>query len=623
MTATRSTLAGLSRFIFVTPRWYASDTLSLVFAAFAGIFVFDSSFLLDDLYRGVFYIGIPTVAAAFLTPYLDQRLGGQFTRDRSSLLALSCEIFIIVLLVGANIVGLLFGLTQQLIFDALLIALATIFGFRLLVLLAVSQQSLVRAIIPASVQTVATAFMLFVYSGTLYYLEVGGPLIQTYLARPETAAPELRNSIFPFDFVLLAILCVIHAVAVLAFIRSIDQPWRRGMGVSLLSFIGGFIGHLTEDTAKLEQFFEKLGEDALVPIDVVSFQTQDGAEKAQFVLPMVHPGPMGEIGGGALPERLAEQTEGLAFTPHATASHDFNPVTERQTDVICDAVNSVQEQITYADTATRGIRELEGSATLTGIAFGETGLVVNSYAPHSADDIEYSVGLSARSEASSAGLEDVLVADAHNCNNGYDRAEIGLVEPGSQASFDLIEGAGKLGTRLAEADQQQLSLGIAEDETPWGIEEGFGSLGIRVAVFESGDHRTAYILIDGNNLQGGLRERIIEAVERVDLVEVMTTDTHVVNTVDAENKVGEAIPAHECIDLIRELVDEAIDDLEPVDVGSGSTLTEVTVFGNDRTETLASHANALVSMGTALALTFTLAVLLVSVLVFIIAAQLI
>jgi putative membrane protein len=537
------------------------------------------------------------------------------------LLALTCEIFIIILLVSAHVLGLIFGLTQQLTFDAFLIALATIFGFRLLILLAVSQQSLVRAIIPASVQTVVTAFMLFVYSGTLYYLEVGGPLLETYLARPETAAPEVRNSIFPFDFVLLAILCVIHALAVLAFIRSIDQPWRRGMGVSLLSFIGGFIGHLTEDTAKLEQFFEKLGEDALVPIDVISFQSQDGTEKAQFVLPMVHPGPMGEIGGGALPERLAEQTEGLAFAPHATASHDFNPVTERQTDIICDAVNDVQQQITYSETATHGIREREGSATLTGVAFGETGFIVNTYAPHSADDIEYSVGLSARSEASTAGLEDVLVADAHNCNNGYDRADIGLVEPGSQASFDLITGAGRLGTKLAETDQHPLSLGIAEDETPWGLEEGFGSLGIRVAVFESDGHRTAYILIDGNNLQGGLRERIIESVEGVDLVEVMTTDTHVVNTVESENKVGEAIPINECIDLISDLTAEAIDDLEPVKVGGGSSMTKVTVFGNDRTETLASHANALVSMGTALALTFTLAVLLVSVLVFIIAAQ--
>jgi putative membrane protein len=43
-----------------------------------------------------------------------------------------------------------------------------------------------------------------------------------------------------------------------------------------------------------------------------------------------------------------------------------------------------------------------------------------------------------------------------------------------------------------------------------------------------------------------------------------------------------------------------------------SEKTEVTVFGNDRTETLASHANAMISMGGALAAAFILVVAAVS-----------
>jgi putative membrane protein len=42
----------------------------------------------------------------------------------------------------------------------------------------------------------------------------------------------------------------------------------------------------------------------------------------------------------------------------------------------------------------------------------------------------------------------------------------------------------------------------------------------------------------------------------------------------------------------------------------------VTVFGNDRTEALASHANAMVQMGGALAGAFILAVTAVSVILF-------
>jgi putative membrane protein len=43
------------------------------------------------------------------------------------------------------------------------------------------------------------------------------------------------------------------------------------------------------------------------------------------------------------------------------------------------------------------------------------------------------------------------------------------------------------------------------------------------------------------------------------------------------------------------------------------------VFGNDRTETLPSTANAMVSMGGALAAAFILAVMAVSVLIFLVA----
>jgi putative membrane protein len=46
---------------------------------------------------------------------------------------------------------------------------------------------------------------------------------------------------------------------------------------------------------------------------------------------------------------------------------------------------------------------------------------------------------------------------------------------------------------------------------------------------------------------------------------------------------------------------------------------EVTVFGNDRTETLASHANAMISMGSALAAAVILAVLTISALLFFLA----
>lgn len=621
MTTTRANLAGLSRYVLRAPRWYASLALALVLAAVTGIAAFDSAYPLDDAWRGIFYIGLPTVIAALTTATVDRWLGGRVTQDQASLLALVSELVVIAVLLAAAVPVLWFGAPREFVFDGLLIALAAIFALRLFVIATVSRQSLVRAVIPASIQTVAAAVLLFVYSGTLYSLRVSGPILETYFARPQEAPPELQQSVLPFDFVLLVVVCLIHVVAVWGFITAIDRPWKSSLGVSVVDFVGGFIAHITTGSHELESFFEEIGEEAMVPVTVLSFRRPDDGEKARIVLPMVHPGPMGDIGGGNLPAHIADRAEGLAFVPHATASHDFNLVTEREIGTIHEAVESAYEDIEYTPTGTQSHRVREGEATLTGHRFGDDALMIASFWPEYADDIEYSVGLSTIAEAHAAGLNEVLLADAHNCNDGFDRSDTGHVAPGSERSFDLLSGARQLGERLTDDDQHPLRLGVAWDATEWDAAEGIGPLGVRVAVLEAGEDTTAYVLTDGNNMEPGLRERIVQSIEDIDTVEVLTTDTHVTNTVSADNRVGRQIPHEEFVALVDSLVARAREDLEPVEAGMASELVEVTVFGNDRTETLASHANAMVPMATALATAFVFAVLSVSALVFLLASS--
>ena len=614
MTTTQGDLAALSRYVFRAPRWYASLGFALVVAALAGVAAFDSRFVLEDAWQGVFFIGIPTVVAAVLTPPVDRRLGGRLTPNRASLLALVCELLLVVVLVAAGLVAVLTPLGQRFVFDALTIGLASVFALRLLAVMAVSRKSLLAASVPASIQTATAAFLVLVYSGTMRFVEVGGPLVRSFLLRPSRGPAELQ-AVEPLDFALLGLTCVLYAVGVRVFVAAIDRPWRRSLGVSVLDFGRGFIGHIAEGTRELEEFFESLGEVAIVPVSVLSVRRLDGPEKARFVLPMIHPGPMGEIGGGNLPERVARSTDGLGFPPHATAGHDFNLVTEREVDTVLDAVARAHERIEYTRTATPGRRATVGEATVTGHAVGDSALLVSTYAPGFADDVDYSVGLSAAAEARASGFSDVLLADAHNSNNGLDGPDLGHVVPGSRRSFDLIEAAGTVAGDLATASRAPLRLGVAWDETPWDPIEGIGPLGIRVAVFDVGGDTTAYVLIDGNNMEPGLRETILDSLP-VDTAEVLTTDTHVVNTVDSTNQVGGAIDGDELTARIETLVDEALADREPVAAGMATERAEVTVFGNDRTESLASHANAMVAMGGVLAAALVLALMAVSVLLF-------
>jgi len=327
---------------------------------------------------------------------------------------------------------------------------------------------------------------------------------------------------------------------------------------------------------------------------------------------------MGEIGGGNLPKRVADTAEGLAFPPHATAGHDFNPVIENEVERLIDAADRAHERIEYGTEATQSIRPHAGDAKMLSQAFGDDGLLVNTFSPGFADDVEYGVGLAVTGEARTNGLDDVLLVDAHNCNNGLAGPDLGHVTPGSTRSFDMIQAASLAGESLTTAPTGELSLGVAWEETEWEPLDGIGPLGVRAAVTEVDGQETAYVLIDGNNMEPWLRDRTVDALTEagLDEAEVMTTDTHVVNTVEADNQVGAAIDNGEFIETVLRVVEAASADSEPVEAGMATERAEVTVFGNDRTESLASHANAVVSVGGAFAVAVLLAVTAISVLLF-------
>ncbi|MFB6093975.1 MAG: DUF2070 family protein [Halanaeroarchaeum sp.] len=595
MTETQGELAALSKYIFRTPSWRATIAFSLFIAALGGIASFDSTYLLEDIWQGIFFIGAPTLFSAAATTPIDRALGGQLNFTRSSLLATVGELVIVVMLSVAGVIALFTHLGQNFVYDVLIAALAVVFAIRLLVVIAVSRTSPLVSAIPASLQTVSGGVVLFVYSGTMNYFAIGGPYLNAVFNRPERAPPEISYAFVPADFLLLLGMSILYAVIAFGFITALDRPWRRSLGVSSLDFVRGFIGHVAEGTRELEDFFEQIGEEAVVPVTVLSFEAAAG-EKARFVLPMIHPGPMGDIGGGNLPQRVAESASGLAFPPHATAGHDFNLVTEREVETLIDAAERAAETIEFGETATPGMRTDVGEASLLGQRFGDDLLLVSTFAPGFADDVDYSVGLSTRAEARAAGADDVLLIDAHNSNDGLEGEDLGHVVPGSRRSFEMMEAAAEAAERLEAADTAPLSLGTAWDRTHWRPEDGIGPLGIRVVVAAVGDHRTGYVLVDGNNMEPGLRGEIVSALEGLDEVAVMTTDTHVVNTMESTNQVGDAIEDDALVDRVAALVQDAIDDLEPVRAGMATERATVTVFGNDRTETLASQANAVISM---------------------------
>ncbi|SMO76398.1 DUF2070 family protein [Halorubrum cibi] len=675
MTATQGRLAGLSKFIFRAPRWPRTLAFAVLLGGLTGIAVFDSASTMgsrypvllvgQDAWQGIVFLGAPTVVAALTTTTVDRALGGSLTYNRSALLALLCELFVVVVLVVAGVFAAVFGLSQRFVFDALVVALASIFALRLLAVLAVSRVSVPAASVPALVQTAVAAVLLFVYGGTARLLIDGGSAYEAYvvfLSRTDHG-PPVFDAVTLDHFLLLGALCLLYAVAVWGFLVAVERPWRRALDVSVLDFIRGFIGYAAEESRDLEEFFERLGQEAVVPVSALSFRVIEGddagteaddaeadaasddaaadaanddpdgvaadggrvdpgrlgAEKARFVLPMIHPGPLGEIGGGDLPRRVALSAEGIGFPPHATAGHDFNLVSESEVDCVIDAADRALDGAAFRREGTVPLSVEAGESSVLAQRFGDAALAVSTFAPGSADDVDFAVGQSAMAELRSGGVEDVLLVDGHNCHTGLSGADLGHVTPGSERSYDLYEAAGSAGEAAAAAERGRTELGVAWEPTDWTPEEGIGPLGVRVAVTRVAGVEAAYVLIDGNNMVPGLREDLLAAVREatgIDRVEVMTTDNHVVNRTRADNRVGLEIDVDRLAETVASLAVGAREDLEHVAVAGGTEHATVTVFGNDRTETLATQANAAISLGAALAAAVTLFAMSVSVLLF-------
>ncbi|MDY7083201.1 MAG: DUF2070 family protein, partial [Halobacteria archaeon] len=254
-------------------------------------------------------------------------------------------------------------------------------------------------------------------------------------------------------------------------------------------------------------------------------------------------------------------------------------------------------KIEYEAEATGSKRIKVGETKMLGQRFGDSVLLVTTCSPHSCDDIRFGVGMNAMAEARINGAEETMLVDAHNCC--------------------APESAGEMTAGLFEEKTDEIRLGVAHTETEWDIEDGMGPLGVRVGVIEVEGQKTAYITVDGNNMVPILRNEILKEIEPlIDGAEVMTTDTHVVNRVESHNMIGENIDHGELKGLIAELVEEAIDDLEPVEAGMGSEKARITVFGNDRIERLASTTSAVAAVGGALAVMITVVAILLSVIVF-------
>ncbi len=541
----------LSRFFFVAPSW----PVSLAIIIILGIVIDGASLRSGQHIRffGSLCFTLPALAGFLITKPLVHLLSGQITLNRSALLSLACTVFLIIISLAGMVVSI------PLLPFSYAIALGFIFGIRLVVLAAIADYRLIRMTLPA-----------FVQSGV-------GILIGMVLFTPPFGLfATLSAIVFGIGFVLL--------------IWALDRPLYRAFHIHGLNFLNTFLAHITDGSKTMEDFFHEIGEEVYVPQVNLLFRPENG-RGVLFTVPNIHPGPLGEIGGGNLPNYLQSSFSELVMASHGTATHDFNLVAEDEIEKIIRAIRKAEPDLVFSDRASRSYRYQYGSVSVLYQVFKDTLLIVSTRSPEKTEDIDLGVGMAIMAEGHRA-FRHVAFVDAHNCFTG----DISTVQPGTLSALEYHSAALHAIEDGMRLDQSRFRIGSAQVIPPYSREDGFGDQGIEVLVIDAGEQKTAYVLIDGNNVQAGVRDILRTYIlSLVDEAEIMTTDSHVVNVLSGKNPVGYHVSPELILPYLDQAVKEAIKNLSWGEAAGSTTLCErVRVFGSQRMVQMASTVNAMI-----------------------------
>lgn len=403
----------------------------------------------------------------------------------------------------------------------------------------------------------------------------------------------LIETFYPFEFYRFSLFFVFSVIVSVGssffFISLLNGVGERMLGFPSMALFKAFLlNWIANLNVPFEEFLEKLGERQTVEVSLIKFGSS--RPKAFIVTPSIHPGPFKNIGSSFLPSRLKTELENklgcVVCVPHGLFGHEFDLASQVQNQKVINAVVENADFEVHSAEATPFVKLANGFATVCCQIFGHFAFLSFTLAPKTTEDFPPELGMFIRQEAEKYGLDGCVVVNAHNSING---------------TVNMQEALDALNAVAAEC----LKKAISEERLPFeigaatltprgfGLKDGMGPGGITVIIVKVGVQRTAYVVIDGNNMVSGLREKILSALHSigVDDGEVFTTDTHSVNAVVLNRRgyhpVGEVINHENLISYVKETAITALSNMEQVNVACRRiTISDVTVIGENLLEKL-------------------------------------
>jgi putative membrane protein len=393
-------------------------------------------------------------------------------------------------------------------------------------------------------------------------------------------------------YTLIAAGLAVSALGTSLIIRSVDAEGTPKIGHSPMRLFRAFLQHwLRKKPDSLEERLLSLSTLGTIDTRILSLSDHGSRPKASVIVSNFHPGPYRDLGSGGLPSKLKQFVENsrpvVVQVPHGVSNHQLNIVSQEQVGRLLQATDENYPVSHSIQSATRMIREQVGEAYVSGQAFGQVALLTITLAPEEMEDLPSEVSSSIDSQASSMGLR-VLTIDSHN--------SIQTQTSITQAQAErIIAAAGKVLNRLKTEPQGAFRIGAANNPlTQFTLTDGIGPGGMAAMTVETQGQVAAYITVDGNNMQRGLRDQILRNLREIGINEgeVMTTDTHLVTGLVRSPlgyyPVGEHLPTARFIGEIRDTVEKARANSEDSSAGLSAFSMQLQVLGSDTFHSITS-----------------------------------
>jgi len=346
----------VTKYVFIAPEPHRAAGYIILFSMIFGLLInldfnnFEQNFTTTNIFKntiifGLIILGLPALLSGTISTPLANLTGGTFYFRRSFLLSLFSMVILVVVLIIGKIIGIWFDIDQT---QFLIFGYALIISIRHPVLMATSHHLHLQTL-PSSINhTLLGFFVIWSVPGSPCYCSIYELLLMFWFFAMFLATTSL-------------------------WLHIIKKPFKRNFNVNGLLLMRQALSQFSADKKNDEilenEFFSKIGSDTNVRIGTISFRKMIEPEtemrnrsgnvgpdnkypkvETVMVIPSIHPGPFGTLGGSDLPNKISKylkDTTKNLMVFHGPATHDYNPVATGECVKVAKSIKKLVKNTQY------------------------------------------------------------------------------------------------------------------------------------------------------------------------------------------------------------------------------------------------------------------------------------